>query len=152
LWKENLDNYMPIDKSYKSMIQNFAKEYKEGKVSCKQLSDKSNVCASETAWSVFYSYLNAHGKKDTIPWSSLDSTQTSDVIPITPKLLKSKKKHKKLNELTIEELEYYHSKAHSLSDKLEEKAKRIHDKMAVEMISRGYAHLKRNKTDEWINV
>jgi len=52
---------MPIHVSFKSMARGMGKEYKEGKVVCRDFTDGSKVCISEKAWSVFFATLNKKG-------------------------------------------------------------------------------------------
>jgi hypothetical protein len=40
------------------MIQGMGKQYKEGERKCRKLTDGSEVCVSQKAWSVFFAKVN----------------------------------------------------------------------------------------------
>ena len=113
---------MPINSSYKSMIQNMGKTYKKGKTICRKLSDGSEVCVPEEAWSVFYGYLAKHKKKDTSAMS-------------------------KLGDVSDAELEYEHAKSHSEFVKIGDEACKRHFTLANELINRGLYHVTRSPCD-----
>jgi len=53
---------MPIHTSFRSLINGMKKQYAgTGKTVCRKLIDGSQICASEKAWQVFYSYVNKKG-------------------------------------------------------------------------------------------
>lgn len=49
---------MPININWKEMIRNMGKQYREGKIVCRDLSDGTKVCVSEKAWNVFFATGN----------------------------------------------------------------------------------------------
>jgi len=137
---------MPVHASYKKMINSMGKTYKTGKVECKKLSDGSQVCVSEKAWSVFFGWLNKHNKKET----EALAVGGEAVQAITPKIFATKKNTKRCEEfsgLTDEDLHYNHAKAHAEFAELGDEACKVHFKIANEMIRRGIPHIERTNCD-----
>jgi len=63
------------------MIQGMAKQYKTGKVVCRDFTDGSKSCASSQAWSVFFATLRKHGwdEKSSRPHSVTETIFTEAV-------------------------------------------------------------------------
>lgn len=63
------------------MVQGMAKQYKTGKVTCRDFSDGSTSCASSQAWSVFFATLRKHGwdEKNSRPHSVTETVFTGAV-------------------------------------------------------------------------
>lgn len=99
------------------------KTYKKGKTTCKKLSDGSEVCIPEEAWSVFYGFLAKHQKADTQKWSTGFAGFSDE-------------------NLVIE-----HAKLHAEFNKIGDDACRKHFAVANELMMRGYAHANRSPCD-----
>ena len=133
------------------------KTYSSGKKVCRKLSDGSEVCVSEKAWSIFYAWINKHNKDET---KSL-SMGSDDVIVITPKIYAtakntyraSKGREKvKVTKLSDEQLQYEHAKYHSEFSTIGDEACKQHFDIANEMIDRGMAHIDRAPCDVVVSL
>lgn len=136
---------MPIDSSWRHMIQSMKDQYKKGTEKCRDMKDGSKFCMSEKAWSVFFATLRSKGWDETKSSENL-GLKPEDVIAITPKVF-ARKRRKKIKDLSLKELEYYHSLFHSQFQELGDKACRLHFKIASEMINRGVSHIRRTLCD-----
>ena len=72
---------MPIHISFRSLMKGMATQYKGiGETKCRKFTDGSQICASEKAWQVFYSYLISKGWNDEKPMPKSLNELCSDMI------------------------------------------------------------------------